>query len=243
MIDKSGAFSEFFNTDKKTVPLSTGNSLEEVFGRAKNPVINSSKNNVGQPLDIFGPDFGQPTEKSREISALLALYTSQKKEYMHHSITKKWEFIHNDPNEGYKFHLNVKPENVRAVSAFLQLKDFTHKYLMQDIDDGKVFAVYCGSKSQTEEIVKIVAESEIAHLLDQPKADQRGEVAYAPNIVGRFVGNENRYLTKVPRQGITVLREAERDNEQESFSKTNAALLADYGDYYGGGISYYEPKQ
>lgn len=138
--------------------------------------------------------------------------------------------------------MNVKPENVRQVAATLKLGGYHHKYLSGgEVENGKIFTVYTGSKEQTEQIIKVIADSEVAGLLEKPLADDSGEVPYAPNIVGRFVGNREKYMTKVPRLGVSVLRTADKDSVQESFTKTNKALLEDYGDYYGGGISCYKP--
>lgn len=248
MIDNHNAFDEFFRANKKTIPPSESSSLEEFFWKATNipqqekPVIEADDTDG---LDFFGPGTSQRMREQRDkIEQIYAPYKAVLEDYVYKAEAGKWQFFDNDPNQGYKFHLNVKPENVRQVAAILKLGGYQHKYLSGgEVENGKIFTVYTGSKQQTEQIVREVADSEIVRLLEKPLADDTGEVPYAPNIVGRFVGNRDKYLTKVPRRGVTVLRTADKDSVQESFAKTNAALLADYGDYYGGGISYYEPKQ
>lgn len=248
MIDNHNAFDEFFSASKKTIPPSNNGSIEEFFGKTTSipeqtkPVIVADDTDA---LDFFGSGTSQRMREQRDkIEQIYAPYKAVLEDYVHNVEAGKWQFFDNDPNQGYKFHLNVKPENVRQVAATLKLGEYQHKYLSGgEVEDGKIFTVYTGSKQQTEQIVREVVDSEIAFLLEKPLVDGTGEVPYAPNIVGRFVGNRERYLTKVPRLGITVLRTADKDSVQASFAKTNAALLADYGDYYGGGISYYEPKQ
>ncbi len=248
MKDNQNTLHEFFSAAEKNASPSNSASLEEFFGTRQNStqqVTPVSETDDANSLDFFGAGTSQRMREQREkIEKMYAPYKAVLMDYAHNAEAGKWEFFDNDLNQGYKFHLNVKPENVKQVAAILKLGDYQHKYLSGgEVEDGKIFTIYTGSKQQTEQIVREVADSKIAELLEKPLANKTGEVSYAPNIVGRFVGNKEKYLTKVPRLGITVLRSADKDSLDESFSKTNAALIADYGDYYGGGISYYEPRQ
>ncbi len=195
----------------------------------------------------------ESSSKTREpLRELYAQYTTELAEYSENTPNRESLFINGDPNEGYKFHLNVKPTNVRAVSAQLKLLQLEHKYLSGgEIESGKVFTVYTGSKENTEKIVKTISDNEAFAALLEPTQSSpndisanapNGEVPFAPNIYGRFVGDKNKYLTKVPRLGISILRGTEGMTLDQSYQATNEALLRDYGEYYGGGITYYQPK-
>lgn len=219
--------------------------LEEFFGKPTNiskSLSQKDETSRPSPLDFFGEGTERRMKEDRaKIDKIYGPYEAVLKGYVHKAELGKWQFFNDDPNQGYKFHLNVKPENVRQVAAHLKLGNYYHKYLSGgEVENGKIFTVYTGSKQQTEQIVRDIADSEIALLLDRPIADESGEVLYAPNIVGRFVGNRNKYLTKVPRFGISILRSTNKDSLDQSYSKTHEALLAEYGDYYGGGITYYK---
>ncbi len=194
---------------------------------------------------VFESRMLAPIEEASALVELRHSYENKLEGYIHKSIT--YAFYNNDPNQGYKFHLYVKPENVVRVATFLKQGDYHHKYLSgADIEDGKIFTVYTGSKQQTEQIIRAVAASEVAAFFEEPimTIDKFGQVPFAPNIMGRFVGDKNNYVPKVPVLGLSVLRTAFQQSlsVDEQFQATNKALLSQYGDYYGGGITYYHPS-
>ncbi len=181
-------------------------------------------------------------DSQARVDAIYAPYKSVLEDYMNKS--GRWSFFNDDPNQGYKFHLNVKPENVRQVAAILKIKDYYHKYLNGgEIEDGKIFTVYTGSKEQTERIVRDVANSEILDLLEPPLGDRTEEILYAPNIAGRFVGNNQQFFTKIPIKGITILRGTEKLDKKIAFTLADKALQQRYGEYYGGGVAFYQPNK
>ncbi len=103
----------------------------------------------------------------------------------------------------------------------------------------QLHTVHAGSKAQTEQIVREVATSVVAPLLEPPII--MDEVLYAPNIVGRFVGNGQKFMKKVAFNGITLLRNTEQFGQESAFKLANQALSQLYGEYYGGGIRYFQP--
>lgn len=152
---------------------------------------------------------------------------------------KDWHNIH------WKFHLNVSPDNVKKVSKFLKKEGFCHKYLMGgEIESGKVFTVYTGSKKTTEKAVKLITDN-VGDLLDEPKAE--GESLFAPKIVGRFEGNGNEFAVKVCKNGICILWNRlhvfpEIKITDEDVQKSRNRLKQLYGDYFGDSIEYYNPS-
>lgn len=204
-----------------------------------------------QKFDDWTKDIEKHAKALEPLRAKFKEYTQQLEEYLFESNDRDKTFVNGDPNEGYKFHLNVTPENVRTVSAYLKLLGVEHKFLSGgEIESGKIFTVYTGSKGNTEKVVKQIADNlSVAQLLepmpdnpaDMVKHAPNGEVPYAPNIYGRFVGRKDKYRTKVSRLGIAILQNTEQLSLDESVKITNQTLLQDYGEYYGGGISYYQP--
>lgn len=190
--------------------------------------------------DLFGgPGSAErDTEKRKELEALYAPYRRALKEYGHHAQENRWQFHEDNPNIGYKFHLNVSPEDVQMVSKFLIENDYEHKYLSGgELEDGKVFTVYTGSKEQTERIAQEVSNG-IGSLLQTPNAT--GEVPFAPNIVGRFVGRGDEFQ-QYGRNGVSYLSVADWKDPETAFSSADKVLRERYGKYYGGGITPYQP--
>lgn len=166
-------------------------------------------------------------------------------EYYYHGSDIRDDSRTQHPEAAWKFHLNVAPENVRQVSEFLKRHNFHHKYLSGgEIQDGKIFTVYTGSKKSTEMSVRMITDL-IGELLDEPKAP--GEAAFSPKIVGRFEGNEKYFWRKRCRDGISIHRvrvvdpRAKITDEDVSYSRN--ILTQMYGDYFGGSINYYNPEK
>ncbi len=201
--------------------------------------------------DYFFPTQEAKAKYQQERAALDALYAPYQavlQDYGHSAAPGKWEFVNNSPDEGYKIHLNVKPENVIAVSQFLKSHDYMHKYLSGgEVEDGKVFTVYTGSKTQTERIVREISDG-VGNFLEAPLA--RGELPFAPNIVGRFVGTRQ-YFHQYGYDGITLLefdagqvlyKTTDKDEFiKQAVARAKTRLTEIYGDYYGGGITFYQP--
>jgi hypothetical protein len=110
-----------------------------------------------------------------------------------------------DANIGHKLHLNVPLNSVKTVSRHLKLLGVEHKYLSGgEVDDGKIFTVYCGSKNRADMIAQQISR-DLAHDLRRPLAVSEAE--YAPNVCGRFVGSlaEWSQYPKGKMRGITPL--------------------------------------
>lgn len=89
-------------------------------------------------------------------------------------------------NTGHKLHLNVPLASVRIVSDHLKMLGVQHKYLRGgEVDDGKIFTVYCGSKDRADAIAQQISR-DLGSLLRRPM--DTSEIEYAPNVVGRFAG-------------------------------------------------------
>lgn len=100
----------------------------------------------------------------------------------------KYDFADpNDPNIGWKFHLNVPPEFVQPVSEYLRNNGYRHKYLSGgDIDDGKIFTIYIGSYQLAKKLSEEISR-DLSSYLCKPAAKQ--EIEFASGVVGRFVGD------------------------------------------------------
>jgi hypothetical protein len=146
-----------------------------------------------------------------------------------------------NPNQGWKLHLNVSPSNVKGVSEFLKLKGFVHKFLKEaNIDSGKIFTVYIGSRALTEKAVKVI-QDEIGDLLDDPKTQK--EIFASPKIVARFALYEHPdFIGRAYYQGIPLMKYYDEDDLTGSAEKSKNRLDKEFGEYFGGGITYYEPN-
>jgi hypothetical protein len=155
---------------------------------------------VRKDLSDWLNNISQGSGQREKLLQLHAGYGDFLQKYADKSPNRETIFIHGDPNEGYKFHLNVKPENVRIVAAFLKNARLEHKFLMGgEPESGKVFTVYTGSKVFTERIVRELSDHPIVSSLLEPfpvsdfaqeAITPNGEAPYAPNIYGRFVGSK-----------------------------------------------------
>ena len=226
----------FFNNTQGTLLHQEDPPIPTPATTSSDGEANSAKR--PDPFDFFGKGTTASMQAGQQqVDRSYTPYTDVLSEYSHESTLGRWTFFDNDPNQGFKFHLNVKPHNVRAVASFLLAQDYRHKYLNgADAELGKIFTVYTGSKQQTEQIVREVMKSDIAPLLEP--ALIKDEVSYAPNIVGRFVGDRQNFLTKIAVRGITILRETEQMDLEAAFILANQALMKRYGGYYGEGINY-----
>ena len=99
---------------------------------------------------------------------------------------KRFDLRYTDTNIGWKFHLNVKPENVDKVSRFLIIEGVKHKFLHGGTtSDGKIYTVYIGSFSLARKMAKFIRDN-IGQYLETPLASE--EIEFEKGIVGRFNG-------------------------------------------------------
>ncbi len=104
-----------------------------------------------------------------------------------HSDEPKTAFLkEDDPNIGWKFHLNVVPSSVKQVSDYLIEQGYEHKYLNGgEAEDGKVFTVYIGDYSLAQKLALKLSQ-DLQGLLSKPEVET--EIELASGVVGRFVG-------------------------------------------------------
>ena len=178
-------------------------------------------------------------EWGKKWGELRRQYDSYLEEY-HWEGSGEWsDFPDKWPDEGWKFHLNVAPEKVVKVATFLKDGNFKHKFLSGgEIEDGKIFTVYTGSKIMTEKAVVEIVDN-VGNLLEEPRTDN--EVKFSKRIVGRFEGDVNSFNRKAAGGGVMMARERPEIN-LENIEYAKKVLWEKYGDYFGGGINYYDPK-
>lgn len=144
-----------------------------------------------------------------------------------------------NPNVGWKLHLNVKPENIIAVSNYLKNINIPHKMLSGgEVEVGKIFTICTGSRIYTLEVIKMI-EKDILPLLEEPHQDI-GEPLLGNKIVGRFVGDRRNFQQYGP-NGISRL-EGDLGPQYLVFQHTNLDAAIDlawklYGEYFGGLIT------
>lgn len=127
------------------------------------------------------------------------LYTQVLPEYSYHPPSDSDKFDYNNPNIGYKFHLNVPLEHVIEVSSYLKDNGYNHKYLKGgDVSDGKVFTIYIGSKDLADKLAQVLSH-DLVGLLRRPRV--QNSVELAPGIAARF--NQLGYgFSRYPSSGV-----------------------------------------
>ncbi|MBF0595781.1 MAG: hypothetical protein HQL22_12560, partial [Candidatus Omnitrophica bacterium] len=115
-------------------------------------------------------------------------YPSEK---INSSIQIKTDFIYKqhisdryEANIGWKFHLNVSPEDVSVVAKYLIQNGYYHKYLNGgDLSTGETFTVYIGSFSKAMELAQILSR-DLQKYLKMP--ENENELEFASGVAGRF---------------------------------------------------------
>ncbi len=121
--------------------------------------------------------------------------------------TSKTDFLYeDDPNVGWKFHLNIEPSDVENVLSYLSDHKFYSKYLGSpqgghQPNPGKIFTVYVGSFEKVLETAPILS-NDLEPYLRRP--DATDDIEFAPGIVGRFLTLDGRFTYYGPK-GIQQL--------------------------------------
>jgi hypothetical protein len=139
---------------------------------------------------------------------------------------------------GHKIHLNIEAKDVAAVSKYLKDNGYRHKYLSGgEIEDGKVFTVYIGSKDLTDELAQKIS-SDLQTYLRRPVF--LDEVEYAPNVVGRFESSSGTSAEPFSKygfgiRGVDMLRQDKDEiisgrnlNKRNTRSENDAILPGGY---------------
>ncbi len=199
------------------------NSFEEFFG------INKENINIQEILDnnfrskltrlrsMFLPENKFMQEKLKEANSeykkILEEYmfpTDKVQEYNEQNPNEiKSNFIEpENPNVGWKFHLNVIPEHVKSVSEYLINNGYNHKYLSGgEIEDGKIFTIYIGSYEMAKKLSEDLSRDLVQYLCD-PAENQ--EIEFARGIVGRFVVSKRYDFVPFSYHGFPIKKEDER---------------------------------
>lgn len=191
---------------------------------------------------IDNPNLPQNREESLRIQKA---YEEELPEYSKTNLGIPNETIdfwkENEINCGHKLHLNVAIKNVKKVSEYLVANNICHKYLFGgEIDDGKIFTIYTGSKDMTDKIAKKLS-ADLGDLLCKPI--DNSEIEYAPNVIGRFKGSSkdfHQYGCGI--RGISMLMEDARivilaKDESHiplAFQKAYQKLAEEHGIYFYG---------
>lgn len=201
----------------------------------------------------LNPDIGE--DDFKRYTSELAEYSDEKVEAT--SLATDF-FVPGNPNIGFKLHLNVPIADVRRASEYLRAQGIHHKYLFGgEIDQGKIFTIYTGSKNKTDEVAKKVS-ADMSDWLCRP-AD-RDEIEFAPNVIGRFaainvhvkedLGSDRTWhqygngLRGVPmlwsdcsQFGPWGIKPGDKDYQPallEAFDRTYAKLANQFGPYFYG---------
>lgn len=158
---------------------------------------------------------------------------------------RKSAFKSLDINIGWKFHLNVAPENVKTVSEYLLKNGYLHKFLSGgEVEDGKIFTIYIGSFALAKQLASLLSR-DLEVLLARPH--NHTEIEFASGIVGRFTGDRKKYrqygssgiawLDEDGKLGLQLTRpdlSLEKKEEIRKILERKAikALIEDYGDYF-----------
>lgn len=149
-------------------------------------------------------------------------------EYQHNisNNSDKFDAIERNPNLGWKFHLNVIPENVIAVSEYLKESQFNHKYFSGgELEDGKVFTLYIGSHDLAKKLAKELSR-DLQGKLARP--NNHHEIEFASGVIGRFRGDK-KYFTSYGPYGFS-LREDYRISPAALSGLTGDAREAKYNE-------------
>lgn len=124
---------------------------------------------------------------------------------------KKEDLLYeDDPNIGWKLHLNVEPVFVKLVSDYLRGTGHVHKYLSGgEIQDGKVFTLYIGSYALAQRCAHAISEA-LTPLLCLSKPGDNQEIEFAAGVVGRFSGEKKQGFDAYGSCGFSLLK-ADKD--------------------------------
>lgn len=201
------------------------------------------------PANQFTLPNGVPTTPEHAKRANEA-YVKELAPYYHHDEPLKYAI--DNPKDGksstpfkrdtgWKVHLNVAPENVKAVSEYLKQNHYNHKFLSGgEPDDGKVFTVYFGPKSVMDRWVSTLA-NDLKDKLAAPGAYD--EVEVARGVVGRFTVDDTEphggdEFRQYGAYGLSFLKDAKvpwkatRKERVEDAKRTYARLKELYGSYF-----------
>ncbi len=232
-------------TEKKRwwldVPKNTQNIVGRTRYKAKLATLQNLEDQYPNSNGKENPDL--PKNKS-EWKIKDKIWTEKLKSYGRFDLGKKGETTEflDEKNiaVGHKLHLNVAIKDVQKVSDYLTDNNICHKCMNGgDIEDGKIFTIFVGSKNMADKIAKQIS-LDIGALLCKPIA--KDEIEYAENVSGRFVGSKKRFsqyghgLRGIPMlvtDGESIILGGKVDLN-DGFDRAYEALANTYGKYFYG---------
>ena len=162
---------------------------------------------------------------------------------------RKFEFIDEAENLGWKAHLNVALADVQDVATYLSENGYYHKFLVGgEPSDGKVFTIYFGSRKMANKWAKVIAKDLSSYLA---KPIDKTEVEFAAGIVGRFACRQKDHphtekytpyghiglpLMKANAKGVSAEERSRylQDPTEEELREVFNELHKDFGVFFNG---------
>lgn len=155
---------------------------------------------------------------------------------------------------GWKLHLNVAPENIKAASKYLKQAGYPHKTGLSSGQEGKSITVYAGARDVADKVAADI-NKKLAKILLPAKGDTLvDDQPFVGNVYGRFdIGRVDKEFHQYGRAGIPYTK---NDMQNMSFGgdrsevakeaatkRADAILRERFGAFYtGSGPSAAEAK-
>ena len=246
--DNGKTYQTFISAELVSVRIDNPLSLQTLFETTYDHILSKS---------LSTNMYSSETHSAEEIAQVDRIYEDTLPEYsfinngiqfaIRNPEAAKCDFL--NPNTGWKVHLNVKPENVTAVSEYLKKEGYAHKYLYGGVgSEGKAFTLYIGSFALTHKLAREIS-STLGELLAQPTAHD--EVELAQGIAGRFTAitpsssEEAPVFTQYGVYGMSARKEkllsmgnwtkiVTQESKKELATDAYNALTEKYGTYFTG---------
>jgi hypothetical protein len=192
------SFDDDFNKKPESKENIEAERILNKYFRSKN----NRKLSAGLSNNEFESNEDMPAYKNK-LPEYKELWDKIKKYNLNNPNSIKFDFINpSDSNIGWKLHLNVSPDNVKAISEYLIDNGYDHKYLSGgDPEDGKIFTIYVGSFALTQNYSDNISK-DLQSYLAKPK--ENGEIEFAAGVVGRFKGDQKDF-TAYGTSGLTYI--------------------------------------
>jgi len=187
------------NTDFEHISLKDLVALEDSLQRLENTsekdILENLKKKIADKYASFNDRF--------EVHKIRTGYGYESwGKYEHTTSQEDWQKLKKrnkkgwDPNNGWKFHLDVVPNRnhpvTKSVSDFLLDLNVNHK-IAAGGENGKGMTVYVGSYDDVNKLAEVIQERFGKDIYEPPAyTDQaREEYAFQPTVYGRFVPGRN----------------------------------------------------
>lgn len=162
--------------------------------------------NSGEPFPTSDAPKNPILKKSNNEAELQNEYIETLAEYRHEEEFSPSKCDIRKGGAGHKFHLNVAPENAKAISEYLIKNGYCHKFLSGgEVLNGKIFTIYIGSRDLANKLAQELS-MDLQGYLNKPITEE--EIEYAPNVIGRFTGDIDEFQQYgLGLRGITIHRD------------------------------------